>query len=489
MVSIAKEMVPVTQIRTSNYLIGDDKMSKQDLDYKRGHQILATYLLLCQICIRRWHISTFGSLRVAFLVFVFSASADAQAGKIAGPVESIDDLPLECFRFDLLEKDAALLKTGPVVASLGWTTSGVWVGQKEIVLTDLSFGKLARVPIGGFVDSGSSSFRRASDSESVEIVAPWYVYPLPGGSFLLLDLRGGKDSQIYSINASGEIELSMRTQGRTLVEDGGDGDKPREIEITGVFRMAPLAEGVLAFADLKNGEEEWSSFVYIEWVDDSYHAFNNDFAEPMRDLADKYFSRDLSYLATIGSTGFILVLENKPWIGRVDAGSPEMQRLELSEGMNLRSPDLRVEKRNSRQKEIEWMYKIYKTVEMSQTPFGIFSLEDRLFLLSKTSPEAATGEVRWSIFEISPKDASVIRGPFSLPTYAKDISLIPGSTFTAVVEKGGIDILDNAPVDILYRATKGMVMFPTSWYASNAGQSRSKGAAACGEIEIDTSPF
>ncbi len=109
------------------------------------------------------------------------------------------------------------------------------------------------------------------------------------------------------------------------------------------------------------------------------------------------------------------------------------------------------------------------TLESLPVPLGLFALDDRLLLLTR-SPDGR-GTARWQLFRLDPQ-ADRLEGSWELPTRAPGILLVPGEKRWAILELGELQPL-------LERKLLSLVEIPASalrraWSAAAppAGQAR-----------------
>ena len=397
---------------------------------------------------------------------------------LRGPVASLDQLEgNRCHRFRLLARGSGPLEQREAPARLGWTTSGIWEGASLLLLDQLE--QLVSVPLGGF--AASADF--AGD--------PIYLSARSDGSYLIL----GTDS------GSGRLSVvkGAVTQDFFRSQEGGDtalrgmalrDDYSAEYTLTGVFQVASMdaadgQRGVLALADLKDPQgNSRTDFLFLHPSDPRYQPFhvvrNNSL---LQDLRRSFYTKDLNFIASIGDAGFILLLGEKPQIVRANYGESDVSVWNFPGGFETPTVDVVYQ---SRAEFIEQSFSVYQAVEASRMVTGIYSWKERLFVLTKEAADPDTGFTDWNLYEISPRIGRLLRGPIALPTKAPSLTLVPGDSFWAIIEKGEIaKDTKNHYRPVLYRPAQSVSLMPTSWLSSRSGENRPFSDEVCRIIAVD----
>jgi hypothetical protein len=354
-----------------------------------------------------------------------------------------------------------------VSASLGWTTSGVTLGSDGILIVDVAATtrRLTEVGPGGVLAPHASLLEKRLDSDEPRIFDAKYLYPTRDGGYLLNDDAGSRDGSVYFLDQDHRIRANIQVENRTL------GDE----QLLAVFRMAPMGDtGILAFADF----ETWSTFIYLD-TDGAFEIFSKletvDGARGVPDHVRELYLRDFSYITSIGDTGFVLIMDEVPWVGKVVRGSSTVSRMaELPESFNsspklLRDPRWLGRSEMTNRQLLQW----YRTIEDSAMPTGVFARDGRLYVTTKEAL-AEDGTTTWWILGIDAESGQEV-SRFRAPTRAHHINFIAGETL-GMIEKGPIELVGGFPGEALFRETSSMVLFPSGWLDEGDGHMTKEGA-------------
>ena len=418
---------------------------------------------------------------MTFLTSIERPAAEPEKLKIEGVK---DFVPEKCYRMALKE----VYRQEVINAQLGWTMSGVWDGG-SLLLTDTAFGRLARVPIPGVVGEGVRSLRDAHEDSEYRIDVPFYASPRRAGGYLLLD-QGTKGRPVLFVNGAGVIENSIPTFERELRDDSG-----ARVNLTAVFRMVPLGNGILAYADFQDPsipdeegrreEKYWSSFAYIDAFRQGYVPIGERISYKPNALKE-YYLRDLSYLASDGeSEGYILNMTPNPSITKVvyDEGGVKETRLEHFPE-RLTCPDFQRGKEDygTPSRNTRWVFNLYKMIEDNRMPVGLMHWRDRLFVVAKEAKDRL--DTAWRLIEISPDDGRTVGDEIKLPSWASHITLVPGAEHIGVIEKGPVGVAGKYPNRAVFRPTLSTLLFRGEWL-DHQGKGDGK-PGTCEELLVDT---
>lgn len=357
-----------------------------------------------------------------------------------------------------------------VSASLGWATSGVMLGGNEVLIVDVAATerRLTKVGRDGALTAFAPVLEKGVDIDKLRLFDAKYLYSTQDGGYLLNDDAGGKDGNIYFLDEGHRIRGKIQVENREL------GDE----ELLAVFRMASMGEtGVLTFADF----ETWSTFVYLD-TDGSFEIFAKlETVDDVRGVPDhvrELYLRDFSYITSLGDSGFVLVMDEAPWVGKAVRGNPMVTRLAEfpmdfdSSPKLLRDPRWLGRSEMTNRQLFQW----YRTIEASRMATGIFSWNGRLFITAKEELED-DGTTAWWIIELNPETGGEI-SRFRAPTSAHHIDLIAGETF-GLIEKGSIELVGGFPGEALFRETSSLVLFPATWLEASDRHFGTKELATC----------
>ncbi len=239
-----------------------------------------------------------------------------------------------------------------------------------------------------------------------------------------------------------------------------DDSLPAHIELSELYDWVPLSSGILTFADFKivtssrNQGGRWASgFLYLDDTNQFrlYMHFSIDAPEIYQ------YTRNIDYLARLNEkSGYILFLDQKPWIGEVRIESRDIRKLEyFPEDFRQRLiPESNPEWHGARRATA-----FYAALEEARTIAGLYAWNDRLYLLVKEEMKA-NNLTPWWLIQLASRDGSEM-ARISLPTGAPHLSVIPGMEYWALIEKGEVQPFGD--IGRPYMETKSIVLIPTEW--------------------------
>lgn len=420
---------------------------------------------------------------VAALAIV-GGSVNALPVEIQGPIDSFNQLPpTDCYSFPLLTRAVINSVEQKAPASLGWTTSGI-IQRDHFLLADMTFSRIAKMQVGGYFDAAPSSVLSltSADNKEFQTETPWYMYPRKDGGYLLLDLMDESDSQLLFVDKDNHVEQVVDTCEKKLFDE----QRGRNVVLREVHRMVPINDSVMVnavFLDYKL-EKWWDAFAVLGSSDVYYPLeFADAPAESLKDLKEKFYSRDFTYMAAIGSTGYVLVMDERPWIGRVEIPDPlPQQPPKITRFADFPTeysvPHILIPERRTFRDRVEFVHTIYRAVESSQMPVGLYPLAGRLFALVKSAFDEDSGQTEWRLIPVS--ENGEFGDPVRLPVSSHEIALVLGDDdFLGIIEKGGIDLLDQSPLEILYRPAHAGTFVPLSWLSDMSLQKQ-----ACRPVKV-----
>jgi hypothetical protein len=347
-------------------------------------------------------------------------------------------------------------KAGFKHADLGWTSSVLPRGpENEFVFVEAAFGDLASVKVGTPLKPSIEHLARADGKGTYTVRNPAFGAATEDGGFVVRIDREGPDQLIF-VNRGLQLERTL-----DLPVDMGDGETLRAIA-----RFTSLRDGGLLAVGFVETRDSYDG--YLVHVSADLQQVSR-IGMPLDDRVERLYIRDFSPVASIGNTGFALVMEETPWIARVDPGSKSIEPLPgFPERFQVIPPEvLTAEMDESVPAGIERMFRLYQFVEHAQMPVGIYAWNGRLFILAKEAVVEEVGEsdqelageghTRWLLIEVSPKTGDQI-AEFRLPTSARYLTLSPGETF-AMLEKGRIEKVTSWDGYRLFRYAYALKLF------------------------------
>ena len=308
-----------------------------------------------------------------------------------------------------------------------WTLNGIWAEGTQAARLLLPDFKRNRVL--GYSDEGRL---RPSGLSSLESDIPGYhpVRLLRGSQGLVIQLTKARLAlQDGTIRNLKEVQV-LRPTGEPGLPELGRLGRLYLVEIAG--------PDAVVFADVVfnvGGSEIWrSGFLRVPLRpaagQDQVTTFLGDRSWPAEGEFHLRYELMHPYLATEGSTAYILIMDETPEIFINESGGTELQplgvagldRLELSAPATLYFGEPFHETFRLTMKE----------VEISAMAVGLYAWEDGLYLLTR-EPDA--GGTAWWLTRISPEEGQVI-GSSRIRTAANHLVVVPGHRHWAFVGKG-----------------------------------------------------
>jgi hypothetical protein len=294
----------------------------------------------------------------------------------------------------------------------GWTGSGIFNGD-ELVLVDTLDRVMVRYALDGRVLgelSGAQTRSLQSTSPAkIAAAAGRLVVQVEGNRFLSLDPG-------YSFQSAIDARSRAHSDGSTVEK---------------VLTWALAGKDVFGFAEVKSPGERWSSRVVRFSLDEprAFQSLNN---LSVHDASRTFHRLGYSYTAAIGSTGYIVLMENGMRLYRQEQGS-DLVEVENENKVNalgnVKVPDL------PSFTQPEDYASVMRTVEESAMIAGIVSWArdpKDLFVISR-QPRAGTTEWRLGRLDVT---AGRIVESTVIPSKAHHLFVVPGDDWWAFVEKG-----------------------------------------------------
>jgi len=404
--------------------------------------------------------------------------------------------PLVCvggLRADKLEFGISSCYEVRFTEELGWPRSGAWVttddGHKELLIVDtlrrsgkgqvLAISTDGKVLPGFGVETGVG-FKNHGDSRITTPQAPSHIHPNGRQGFVILDhytMRGDESKFLY-INDRLELARSSPIQGAGIEHKATVTNKKLQIEA--IYDMAPMGEGLLAFADYREITPEqpnglWgSAFLYLGAAGKNQLVYSID---PDSDVVFQY-AREMPYLAAVNGVGFILFMDQKPTLAKVKIGADGIDGVEMLENF---PEEFRYRPHLVRQfamDQVRQLKQYYTALEDSTLGAGIYSWSGELYLLGK-KPAESNGDTAWWLIRLD-QDTGDELSRVRLPTDAPHLIVVPGDHW-AFVQMGKGRVEDGlGPQNSIYFGTRSMVVVPNDWLADPyAGRLDEESRAHC----------
>jgi hypothetical protein len=288
----------------------------------------------------------------------------------------------------------------------------------------------------------------------------------------------------------------------TSTSVGGASEKSDGAELLAIFAAQPMGQGFLAFGDIvepENPSPPNSAFVYFNRSKEleilKERIKNKDkfelrekkipVGEAVRDQYTRYY---MPYIAAIGETGYILFLDESPYLGKVEQENQSRRRpTSFRRLTSFPAPaEFQYRPRLERdpylvgrpwEQETEFYEVLQKTNYMAA---GLYAWNQSLYLLGRKAENIDGTVASWWLFSIDTESGEEIFRK-RLPTDAAHLTVIFGPEFTAFVEKGPVSgITDrHAP----YMPILHMSIVPTSWLENrNEGRLHSSNKVSCKSV-------
>lgn len=294
-----------------------------------------------------------------------------------------------------------------------WSLSGAWDGD-EVVFVDAREHELLRYnPRDGYVGTMNELAR------SVHSFAPDALRPNGDGGFLLQN-GGAFFTRLTPAMRPGPEE---RVEGRAVgaARAGEDNGKPI---VDSVFSWQPAAGGIIACSDVRHGNNWRHGYVRVPADASRGVEF---LQEITRDDPIRVYCRlGLDLIATEGTTAWVLMMQERPQIVRFDEGRVLGDPLPTDLGTR---PDIAfVEMRDAQQ--------VMAALEASALPVGLYPAGDRQVVVLSRRP-AEAGKTEWRLTRVNGKSGEIL-GVGILPTTANHLTVVPGSDYWALLERGRV---------------------------------------------------
>src|SRR3984893_11846607 len=291
----------------------------------------------------------------------------------------------------------------------GWTASGAWEGGNLLLVDTLAAtGKLLRYSVSGNALAGalplgipktlgraaSSRIATQGDKLVVQVGASRFVNLGPGRSF-----SSATDASWYNLPA-----------------DGSTIDK--------VLTWAPAGNDIIGFAEVKSPGERWSSGV-VRFPQQDSQTFRYLKNLSTLSASRKFHRLGYQYTAAIGSTGYVLLMEEGGF--RLYRSAPPSDDLKEMKALGRWSvPELP----NFTQPED--YAAVMGVVEESAMPVGLYAWGKDLYLLSR---QPAGSSTEWRLSRIDVERDRIVETTV-IPSRAHHLFAVPGPDQWAFVEKG-----------------------------------------------------
>lgn len=193
------------------------------------------------------------------------------------------------------------------------------------------------------------------------------------------------------------------------------------------FNWTVASGSLYGLGDVRTADEGWDAG-WLEMDLEDPHRNRIFRPAPAREGLHRLYRKGYPYAASEGERVYFLIMEEEG-VGILQV-APRIRRLQaFPEGFDSlpQPPDADSGRRTPL---------VYRFLQSATYPTGIYAWEQRLFVLSR-SP-AGDGKTRWELHSLDPEQDEHV-GTLVLPTEAAHLSVIPGPTRWAVVEKPPVE--------------------------------------------------
>lgn len=352
-----------------------------------------------------------------------------------------------------------------------WTTSGAWAEDGLVVVDQLDEQVRQYAPNGVMRATLEARILATGVAGDRKLGAPAQIRETASGYLLFNDndLRDDDPTPAEIIKLDERLEAlpqPIKVEGRELGSDG---------TLAAIFDWAPMGEGILAFGDLRLDDDVWeSAFLYFD-ESGRHQVFER--IDSHADVVNHYTAGTMPYIATLDDVGYILFMNEIPFIGEVRLGVPGVRRLESfpEEFRNAprlaTRPDWARARKGDRQATL-----FFEILEASTMAAGLYAHGGELYLLGKSAAKqlGPTSSTSWWMIGLDPADGRELSRA-KLPTNAAHLTIVPGD-FWALIEKDPVQGIGkrHAP----YMETSSMVLVPSRWISvAQARQQVATGAS------------
>lgn len=299
----------------------------------------------------------------------------------------------------------------------GWTISGTWRTPEELILVDALNNALLRYSPTGFlgVEDGhiSSAVKsRVGRFHPTRILAQ-------GPSEVWVELTGGEMVQVNETLQQVSVDtlnlLRLEAPGRRVIGS--------------VFDWTIAHRDLVGFGNIKEASEEWSTAFYR--VDLSPPHRTEILKELGRRPPEKAWYRlGLNLMTSIEGTAYALGFNDRIVLYRANSGDERLLPVLRFTG-EFRNPPTLLDFMTP-----EEFVRTMEIVQESVIPIGIHGWHDSLYI-PWHKHDSKSGGLEWFLTELDPLGKRVKR-TVGLPTTSSHLTVVPGPSYWAFVEKGQV---------------------------------------------------
>ncbi|MEM8960245.1 MAG: hypothetical protein AAGD38_02095 [Acidobacteriota bacterium] len=361
-----------------------------------------------------------------------------------------------------------------------WPAAAVWLDD-EIALVDATQGSLRAVRVDGAhrgavralseIREGIDRSRSPLEVEQLQWSVPVLIQQLPNGGMFIeeelqVERQDGKNEVLeraYRLDATRQVERIDPIDRLPLTST------PSAYSRLSTYDTIAFGDGYLAFADFRSEETKnyHRGFTYFDR--DEQLTLEPHFT-PYGDAIQWYLL--LSPLsATLDDDAFFLLLEDEKTHVSVSLGQADFDRDQIISLRALPAPYDRLPtfEDTPREADVDREIAGLRKLEESIAITGLFGWNEALYLPAK---QAATddGPITWELLQLDPADGSLIN-KIPLPeTRARHLTVIPGDTFWAFIERDRA--FAYGPRYKTYVRARSVMLLPARWMTGDSELTR-----------------
>ena len=287
-----------------------------------------------------------------------------------------------------------------------WTNSGVWEGA-NLVLVDTVSGRLLRYSAAGDALGGAT----AAVPKTLAAAFPTRIAAQDG-------------KIVVQVGPSSFLNLGPGLSFQGAVDAGERGRAAGGATIEKLLTWAPAGTDIIGFAEVKEPSDQWSSGV-VRFPQQGSGEFRSLGESLSTGSASREFHRlGYHYTAAIGSTGYVLLMEDGFRLYSSPPGSDHLKEMKALGQWSVPELPSFIHPED---------YKaVMGVVEESAMPVELYAWGKDLYLLSR---RPLGGSTEWRLSRID-VEADRIAETTIIPSRAHHLFAIPGKDQWAFVEKG-----------------------------------------------------
>lgn len=355
---------------------------------------------------------------------------------------------------------------------LSWMTSGApsFTGEPAVWIVDAATDELLRIDQHGWVESEPPGFPLDS-----RLTKPRQIRATASG-YLVLDLEDSHHPAILRLD--GALALEETFQVPTAVQ--------------AIYDFTPLGNGILAFGDLSL-EEPITAFFHLDPQGELQVFYGY---RPSDEVIYNYATDNTRrFLTSLGGVGYVLFLEERPHIGKVEVGVEGVRDLPFFPEDYRHFPSVAANpawQKAAGSRGADQVRVFMEIVEESTMVTDLFAGRDEssdqgyLYLVAKGRNRGAEGTPFW-LLKLDPESGREI-ARLSLPirTSAAHLTIVPDyHNFWTVVERERVvELKSDRGLPAPYMRTGSMTLIPAVWLEDPGKVKSDRSMASCATLTL-----